>query len=76
MSGYEYLHHGGATYGHFSYITMVPSLNMGVFSVISGDDYEYKDVKNMQMLMQLLVLSWLSIFKTPNYNSYFFKSRF
>ena len=53
--GYKYMNHGGSTYGHYSYITFIPDLGIGVFSVISGDDYMLTDTFKMQKLMQMSV---------------------
>ncbi|KAL5255736.1 hypothetical protein ACHWQZ_G011081 [Mnemiopsis leidyi] len=54
--GYKYVNHGGSTYGHYSYITVIPSLNIGVFTVISGNNYLSKDMWRMQKPMHIYML--------------------
>jgi len=41
FSGYPIIQHTGSTYGYRAIITMVPSLNIGIFTALTGADPNY-----------------------------------
>lgn len=51
--GYKYINHGGSAHGHYSYMTIIPDKDVAVFSVISGDDFQYKDCWRAQKVIHM-----------------------
>ena len=41
-TGYQIIHHSGSTFGYRAYLTLLPEINGGVVTLMTGSDYQYK----------------------------------
>ncbi|XP_048733367.2 uncharacterized protein LOC125649702 [Ostrea edulis] len=61
--GYKILSHTGSTFGYRAKLTLYPSMNLGVFSAMTGDDPSYLYRSNVHNLISDLYLGeepWLN----------------
>lgn len=49
--GFRIYFHGGSSHGHYSYFTFMPEKNIGIFTVLSGNDYQLKDCFIIQQVI-------------------------
>lgn len=54
--GYRMAYHSGSTWGYRSFLTLLPDLNIGVFSVMTGvdEDYPFRTSLHMYLMDQAL----------------------
>ena len=45
------IHHSGSTFGYRAFLTLLPDMNVGVVSLMTGSDYQYKFRTSLHMYL-------------------------
>lgn len=49
--GYKQYNHGGSAYGHYSFMMLLPDMDIGVFAFVSGCDHNNDNWKLLRLIM-------------------------